>query len=70
MAILKNKKIREMSEKDRKEKLNELKLELSKELASSEVGGTVKSPGRIKELRRTVARLISYNSQKQRGVSK
>ena len=56
MAILKSKKMREMSEKELEEKLNEMKLELSKERASSEVG-TAKNPGRMKELRRTIARI-------------
>lgn len=57
MAILKSKKIKEMGEKDVAEKLKELKLELSKEMASSEIGGSVKNPGRIREIRRTIARI-------------
>ena len=60
MAILKMKKIREMNQKDVEEKLRELQLELSKERASAEVGGTVKSPGRIKEIRRTIARIKTH----------
>ncbi len=57
MAILKAKKIREMEVKDIDEKLKEMYLEMSKEKASSEIGGSVKNPGRIKELRRTIARI-------------
>ncbi|MBS3050636.1 MAG: 50S ribosomal protein L29 [Candidatus Aenigmarchaeota archaeon] len=57
MAILKSRKLREMSEKDTTEKLKELRLELSKEMASSEIGGSVKNPGRIREIRRTIARI-------------
>lgn len=57
MAILKSKKIREMNEKDTLEKLKELRLELSKEMASSEIGGSVKNPGRIREIKRTIARI-------------
>ncbi len=57
MAILKSKKIREMSEKDINEKLKELRLELSKEMASSEIGGSVKNPGRINEIKKTIARI-------------
>jgi large subunit ribosomal protein L29 len=56
MAILKSKKIREMNEKDLRAKLAELKLELSKEQAASEMG-TVKNSGRIREIRRTIARI-------------
>jgi len=58
MAILKMKKIRELSEKELEERTRELKLELSKEKASSEVG-TVKNPGRIREIRRTLARILT-----------
>jgi len=68
MAILKAKKIREMDEKEINEKLKELRLELSKDLASSEVGGTVKSPGRIKETRKTIARILTIRHMKKKGV--
>lgn len=58
MAILKMKKIREMSKEERNERERELKLELSKERAASEIG-TVKNPGRIREIRRTIARILT-----------
>ncbi|MBI2579186.1 MAG: 50S ribosomal protein L29 [Candidatus Aenigmarchaeota archaeon] len=74
MAILKMKKIREMNEKELSEKQRELKLELSKEKAASEIG-TVKNPGRIKGLRRTIARMqtlqkvqLEGKKQKPRGA--
>ncbi len=63
MAILKMKKIREMSEKELDEKLKELKLELMKEKGFSEIG-TVKNPGRIKEIKRTIARILTYKRMK------
>lgn len=58
MAILKMKKIREMGGKEMDEKLAELKLELSKERAASDIG-TAKSPGKIKELRKAIARILT-----------
>lgn len=61
MAILKSKKIRESGEKEMQEKLRELRLELSKERASSEIG-TVKNPGRIRELRKTIARILTIKN--------
>jgi large subunit ribosomal protein L29 len=64
MAILKMKKIRELGEKDIEDRRKELQMELSKERASSEVGGTVKNPGRIKEIRRTLARIKTHQTQK------
>ena len=63
MSILKSKKIAEMSEKDLTEKKRELQLELSKEMALSEVGGSVKTPGRIKEIKKTIARILTVQSK-------
>lgn len=65
MAILKMKKIRELSDKEREERMRELKLELSKERAASEIG-TVKNPGRIQEIRRTIARMLTFEKSKQK----
>lgn len=65
MAILKMKKIKEMSEKELNDNINELKLELSKERAASEIG-TAKSPGRIRAIRKSLARIKTIvNSKKQ-----
>ncbi len=61
MAILKMKKIREMNEKDLNDRMKELRLEMSKEIASAEIGGTVKNPGRISEIRRTIARIKTHD---------
>lgn len=57
MAIIKKKEFAKMDNTQLKERRDEFKLELSRELAGSEVGGSVKSPGRIKELRKTIARI-------------
>jgi len=68
MAIITSKKLNEMSGRELDEKLRELKLELSRETASSEIGGTVKSPGRIKEIRKTIARILTIkNIRNKRG---
>jgi large subunit ribosomal protein L29 len=57
-----------MNEQDLGEKLKELRLELFKEKASSEVGASVKSPGRIREIRKTIARIITIkHEKKQKG---
>ena len=57
MAILKSKKIRELNDKEADDRLRELQLELFKENGSKEIGGTVKNPGNIREMRRTIARI-------------
>ncbi|MBI5332493.1 MAG: 50S ribosomal protein L29 [Candidatus Aenigmarchaeota archaeon] len=69
MAILKMKKIKEMGEKELNDNLNELRLELSKDRGASEIG-TVKSPGKIRAVRKSIARIktvINQKSQKKGG---
>ena len=63
MAVLKNKDIKKLDSKERDKKLEELRLELSKERAKIEIGATVTSPGRIKEVRRAIARILTANNQ-------
>lgn len=57
MAILQSDEIRDMSEADLEERLNDLNLELAKERGKIEVGGFPDNAGRIKEIRRTIARI-------------
>ena len=57
MAILNKKDIKKMSDKERKEKIKDLKMELIKEKINLSKGGKVK----IKELKKTIARLLTYN---------
>ncbi|MEM7819843.1 MAG: 50S ribosomal protein L29 [Candidatus Aenigmatarchaeota archaeon] len=64
MAIIRAKKIREMNEKELEEKIKELKLELSKEMGSSEIGGTVKNPGKIREIKKTIARIMTIRNER------
>lgn len=63
MAELKTKKIRQMGEKDIETKLQELRLELAKELAASEIG-TVKNPGRIGYIKKTIARILTVKTER------
>lgn len=64
MAIIKPKSLKEMDEKAMGEKLKELRLELSKDRASSEIG-TVKNPGRIREMRRSIARVLTEQRKRE-----
>lgn len=63
MAIIKKKALKEMTEKDLKHRLSELRLELAKEMAQVRIGGVSKSPGKIKEMRRTIARILTKLSE-------
>lgn len=55
MAILKSKDIKNMKEEEKKKKLKELKFELIKSQAKASQGGSNKT----KEIKRTIARLLT-----------
>jgi len=57
MAILRKKELKGLDEAKREQKLQEYNLELAKERAKMDVGSSISSPGRIREMRRTTARI-------------
>ena len=57
MAILRADEIRKMNITERNEELEKLKLELIRQQAIASAGGAPENPGRIKETRRTIARI-------------
>ncbi len=63
MAILRAKVIRDMRAEDRSKKLKELKLELFKEKGKIDVGGISDNPGKIREIRRTIARILTIDKE-------
>jgi len=64
MAILKVKQIRDMKPEEIGKKLSDLRLELLKEHGNVKMGRPIKNPGRIGELRRTIARLETIKHEK------
>ncbi len=63
MAILSIKDARKLGEKDRGKRLVELKQELAKERSSISIGASATSPGRLRELRRAIARLETIGNE-------
>jgi len=63
MAILKIKQIREMKSEELNKKLSELRLDFAKELGNVKMGRPIKNPGRIKELKKTIARLLTIQRE-------
>ena len=57
MAILKTRDIRDMKDEEKRIKLKELKLELAKSKSKSTQGGSLK----IREIKKTIARLLTIN---------
>ncbi|MDR2829724.1 MAG: 50S ribosomal protein L29 [Methanobrevibacter sp.] len=66
MVILRSKDIWEMDIEDIQEKLDELKKELANNISKSSASGVNENPGKIKELKRTIARVITIVAQKQK----
>jgi large subunit ribosomal protein L29 len=59
LAILRKREMKQMLPEERKKKISELRAELTTIRTSVKSGGTVENPSRVKELRRTVARLLT-----------
>ena len=57
--VLKAKEIRNLTPEERSEKLKELKSELMHERGVAAMGGSPPSPGKIRQLRMTIAKLLT-----------
>ncbi len=64
MAIIKKKQLKQMSDSDLSTRLGELRLEMAKERGQIAIGGTPSNPGRIKEIKRTIARILTQIKMK------
>ncbi|MCK5342876.1 MAG: 50S ribosomal protein L29 [Candidatus Heimdallarchaeota archaeon] len=62
MAILRKAKIREMDAKEREKKLQELKTELLTSRSKAQTSA-IESAGRVRELRRTIARIYTISKE-------
>ena len=69
MAIMRNEEIRDLSLEEKEEKEAELRNELLRERSMIASGGAPENPGRIKEMRRTIAKILTIKAQKE-GVKK
>jgi len=63
MAILRVDEIRNMNLTERQEELDKLKMELIRERAVASAGGAPENPGRIKEIRKTIARIKTIQKE-------
>ncbi|MBI4175845.1 MAG: 50S ribosomal protein L29 [Candidatus Aenigmarchaeota archaeon] len=63
MSILRVKEIRRLEGKDLDKRVNDFRLELSKERAQIAIGASTSSPGRIREIRRTIARIHTIQKE-------
>ncbi len=63
MAILRLSELRKLSPEDTQKKLSELHIELAKERANIHIGAPVSSPGKLREIRKTIARIKTLENQ-------
>lgn len=63
MPILRVKEIRDMPTEERIKKLGELRTELLRLKTMIKAGGTVEDPSRIRELRKTIARILTIENE-------
>ncbi|MEM2875649.1 MAG: 50S ribosomal protein L29 [Candidatus Bathyarchaeia archaeon] len=63
MPILRLKEIRSMSSEERKQKIVELKAELTRLKTMVKAGGSIENPMRIREIRKAIARILTIQSE-------
>ena len=63
MAILRPSEIRDLTAREREEELDELETELLNAKAVQAAGGAPENPGRIGELRKTIARIKTIQQE-------
>jgi large subunit ribosomal protein L29 len=66
MAILRLKDIRDMSSDQRTVKINEFRTELARLKTMVAAGGSIDNPSQIRELRKTIARMLTIESEEKR----
>ncbi len=70
MPILRVKEIRGMSAEDRDKKVSELRAELARLRTMVRAGGAVENPARIRELRKTIAKILTVETEDKLGLRK
>jgi large subunit ribosomal protein L29 len=63
MPILRVKEIRDTSHEDRLKRLSELRTELVRLKTMIKAGGALENPARVHELRKTIARILTIDSE-------
>jgi large subunit ribosomal protein L29 len=70
MAIIRLKEIQGMSSQDRGKKLVELRAELARIKTMVNAGGAVENPTRLRELRKTIAQILTIENEDKLGIRK
>lgn len=70
MPILRLKDVKDMSTEERDKKLSELRAELARLKTMVRAGGAVENPARIRELRKTIAKILTIENEDKLGLRK
>jgi len=70
MAIVRKKDMRKFDEKELEKRLSDMRLELAKQKASIKIGASVSSPGRTRELRKSMARGLTIKNERRTKQAK
>jgi large subunit ribosomal protein L29 len=70
MARMRIKEIVDMSTDDRKNKLVELRAELARIRTMINAGGAVENPTRVRELRKSIAQILTVENENKLGIRK
>jgi large subunit ribosomal protein L29 len=70
MPIMRLKEIIGMSSEERAKKLTELRAELARLKTMVRAGGAVENPARIRELRKTIAQILTVENEEKLGLRK
>ncbi len=68
MAIIRVKEIKAMSSEDRAKRLVDLRAELARLRTMVKAGGAVENPTRVRELRKTIAQVLTIENEKRLGI--
>ena len=68
MAIMRIKEIVSMSSEDRAAKLVDLRAELARIRTMINAGGAVENPTRVRELRKTIAQILTVENENKLGI--
>jgi large subunit ribosomal protein L29 len=63
MAILKTRDARKQDMAELDKKVRELRLEIAKEKANIAIGAPVSSPGKMREMKKTIARILTIKRE-------
>ncbi len=70
MPILRLKAIRKMSAEERARKISDLRAELARLKTMVRAGGAVENPARLRNLRKTIAQLLTIENEDKLGIGK